>query len=241
MSSKQADARPAREEDWRERILADPGLVLDDRDLMRALIAANDWRMGGNIVDMRGVAMDRLEHRLDRLEGAHRSVIAAAYENVAGVNKIHRAILTLLDQDDRAAFLRALSDDVVPGLGIDQACLAIESPKATGSAAPRARKSGDVPTVAPGFVSRYVAGDRAGPHRKVTLRQVGEGGARVFGADARWIGSEALLTLDLGAGRLPGLLALGAENPRQFDPSQGTDLLAFFAGVVERLVRRWLA
>ena len=28
--------------DWRDRALADPELILEDRDLMRALIAAND-------------------------------------------------------------------------------------------------------------------------------------------------------------------------------------------------------
>ena len=59
-------------EDWRARALADPDLILDDRDLMRALITANDRQMGGNIVDMRGIAMERLENRLDRLEDTHR-------------------------------------------------------------------------------------------------------------------------------------------------------------------------
>ena len=38
-------------QDWRERVLSDPDLILDDRDVMRALITANDRQMGGNIVD----------------------------------------------------------------------------------------------------------------------------------------------------------------------------------------------
>jgi uncharacterized protein YigA (DUF484 family) len=75
------------------RVLEDPELILEDRDLMRALISANDRQMGGNIVDMRGIAMERLQNRLDRLEDTHRSVIAAAYENLAGTNQIHRAVL----------------------------------------------------------------------------------------------------------------------------------------------------
>ena len=86
-------------DDWRERVLQDPDLILDDRDVMRALITANDRQMGGNIVDMRGIAMERLEDRLDRLEDTHRSVISAAYENLAGTNQIHRAILKLLEVD----------------------------------------------------------------------------------------------------------------------------------------------
>ena len=38
-----------------------------------------------------------------------------------------------------------------------------------------------------------------------------------------------------------GLLAFGATDPLRFHPDQGTDLLAFFGGVFERSLRRWLA
>ena len=47
---------------------------------------------------------------------------------------------------------------------------------------------------------------------------------------------QTLMKLDFGTGRLPGLLALGAEDPHQFRPTHGTDLLAFFAAVFERKV-----
>ena len=85
------------EPDLRDRILAEPEAILEDRDVMAALVAANERAMGANIVDLRGIAMERLEARLDRLEDTHRSVIAAAYENLAGTNQVHRAILQLLD------------------------------------------------------------------------------------------------------------------------------------------------
>ncbi len=115
--------------DWRDRIISDPDLILDDRDLMRALIAANDRQMGGNIVDMRGIAMERLENRLDRLEDTHRSVIAAAYENLAGTNQLHRAILTLLDQTEFTGFLRALGTDVAGTLRVDRVRLCSKAPR----------------------------------------------------------------------------------------------------------------
>ena len=90
----------------RDRIIAEPEVILEDRDLMRALIAANERAMGANIVDLRGIAMERLEARLDRLEDTHRSVIAAAYENLAGTNQVHRAILRMLDPTGFEDFLR---------------------------------------------------------------------------------------------------------------------------------------
>ena len=51
----------------------------------------------------------------------------------------------------------------------------------------------------------------------------------------------SLLLITSWRGRLPGMLVLGAEDPHQFKPTQGTDLLAFFAGIFERTMRRWLS
>ena len=88
------------EQDLRDRILAEPERFLEDRDVMNALVAANERAMGANIVDLRSIAMQRLETRLDRLEDTHRTVISAAYENLAGTNQVHRAILQMLDPLD---------------------------------------------------------------------------------------------------------------------------------------------
>ena len=57
-------------------------------------------------------------------------------------------------------------------------------------------------------------------HRQVTLRQVSDASKAIFGADAAWIKSEALMTLDIGPGRLPAMLVMGAEDPHMFRPSQ---------------------
>ena len=96
MSSKPAKT-PAITNVMRERIMSEPMVILEDHDLMRALISANERAMGGNIVDLRGIAMERLEALLARLEDTHRNVIAAAYENLSGTNQVHRAILRMLD------------------------------------------------------------------------------------------------------------------------------------------------
>ena len=58
---------------------------------------------------------------------------------------------------------------------------------------------------------------------------------------AEYIKSEACLKVDLGPDRLPAMLVFGSEDPQQFTAQQGTDLLTFFVGVFERVVRRWLA
>ena len=223
----------------RESIIARPDIILDDKDVMQALIAANEKSMGGNIVDLRGIAMARLETRLDRLEDTHRSVIAAAYENLAGTNQVHRAILRMLDPMAFEAFLRDLGTDVAQILRVDVIKLVLES--AQNDDDPVIRRLGDVLTVAePGFADAYISLGREAPIRPVTLRQLTQADPALYGNNADWIQSEACLKLDFGAGRLPGLLIMGSEDPHMFTPQQGTDLLAFFGGVFERQMRRWL-
>lgn len=227
------------DDDLREKIISKPSVILDDQDVMRALIAANEKSMGGNIVDLRGIAMERLEVRLDRLEDTHRSVIAAAYENLAGTNQVHRAILRMMDPTSFEGFLTNLGGEVADILRVDAVRLVLESGDQSDD--PVIRKLGEVLAVAePGFIEDYVTQGR-GHARAVTLRQIAEGEASVYQSRAANIRSEACLLLDFGENRQPGLLVLGSEDPHMFSPQQGGDLLAFFAGVFERAMRRWLA
>ncbi len=227
------------DDDLREKIIARPEAILEDRDLMKALIAANERAMGSNIVDLRGIAMERLERRLERLEDTHRGVIAAAYENLAGMNLIHRAVLRMLDPADFEAFMLDLGGEVAEILRVDVVRLVLETRQDQHN--PAVERLGKVLiTAEPGFVRRYLGERDDSPARPVLLRQLAEQDERIFGKSGYWIRSEACIRLDLGAGRLPGLLIMGAEDPHQFKPGQGTDLLAFFGGVFERAMRRWL-
>lgn len=223
----------------REEIISRPDMILDDPDLMNALIAANEQSMGGNIVDLRGIAMERLENRLDRLEDTHRSVIAAAYENLAGTNQIHRALLALLDPLEFEDFLANLGTSVAEILKVDCIRLVIESHDTEGGMA--LASFGDLLQVAPsGYIDEYLADQRGSSLRQVTLRQIALGDGQIYGEIAPDMRSEACLKLDFGPGRLPGLLVMGSEDPHLFSAQQGTDLLAFFASVFERTMRRWL-
>ena len=207
---------------------------------MKALITANERVMGSNIVDLRGIAMERMEARLERLEETHRHVIAAAYENLAGTNMIHRAVLKMLDPTGFDDFLGNLTTEIAGVLRVDAMRLVLESAVANDD--PAVATLGDtLLVVEPGFVDSYLTQCRNVPIRQVTLRQIQPDTELIYRDRSDWIRSEACLKLDLGKGRLPGMLVLGAEDPHQFKPTQGTDLLTFFAGVFERAMRRWLA
>ncbi len=224
----------------REAILAEPDAVLEDKDLMQALVAANEQARGDNVIDLRGIAMQRLEARLDRLEDTHRSVIAAAYENLAGTNQVHRAILSLLEPMKFEDFLNTLGHDVAEILRVDRITLVLETTALRED--PAINKMQGVLSVAePGFVDTYMNFGRTGPARDVVLRETDPNNTQIFADHAAQLKSEACLKLDLGKGRLPGMIVMGARDPKHFTPQLGTDLLAFFAGVFERSMRHWLS
>jgi len=229
--------KPIMADDLRAKIIANPDVLLEDHDVMRALVGANDSNMGDNIVDLRSIAMSRLEARFDRLEDTHRNVIAAAYDNLAGTNQVHRAILRMIDAANFADFLRDLSGDVADILRVDAVRLVLES----ANPAPDNPMGPTVAVMPEDFIDGYITLGRNMPTRQITLRKFHKVGHSLFGERAQYIQSEACLKLDLGEGRLPGMLVMGSEDPHQFTPQQGTDLLTFFAGVFERAMRRWLS
>ena len=225
------------EEILRDFITENPRIVLDAPDVMRALLATHDETLGQNIVDLRSVAMRRLEAQLGRLEETNRSVIAAAYDNLAGTQQIHRALLKIMEPTDFGGFLSMIGTEMVDILRIDYACLILETQNQ--SPDPNLTPLGPVVKPAPsGFVADYLSQNLAA---KVTLRRVTKPNVFVYPEAMDPMGSEACLQLDFGAGTLPGLLIFAAKDAEQFSPAQGTDLLTFFATIFERALRRWLA
>ncbi|WP_330449067.1 DUF484 family protein [Paracoccus marcusii] len=206
----------------RDRLLADPGAILADRDLMRALVAAREAEVGDNVIDIRGRAMQALETRLDRLESTHESVIAAAYDNQSGMAVIHRAVLGLLETADLADFIAALQTDIAPLLRIETLRLVVEDDPALDL--PR-----DAVAVPHGTIDRILtAGRRAPRGDDIVLRAALVVTRPLHG---RTIASEALLPLDLGLARPRTVLLMGSSDPTRFMPAHGTDLLRFFGQV----------
>lgn len=228
----------------RGHILGDPAAILEDKDMVNALLKAHSGgRRSRNVVDLRTVLVEKLEDRLVRLEDTHRTVIAAAYENLAGTNQVHRATLAIMNPLDFDGFLAALAHDVANILSIDVIRLCLESPAAEAgqSLGPKGELRDLIIALPRHGVNAYVSDNRNIEPRQITLRQCAPDQASVFGNASTWIQSEALMKLDLGDGRLPGLLAFGSEDPHRFNQDQGTDLLTFFSGAFESIMRRWLA
>lgn len=221
-------------------IVAAPELVLDDREVMRALLGA-DGAGGRNVVDLRGALVKRLETRLDQLERTHRSVIAAAYENLAGAAQVHRVALLLLEQQGLAAYLAALLEEAPQILAVDVARLCLETDAEVPAIASglRAALADRLVALPPSGIMAYAALGRTPERDGIWLRPAPRDAELVYGDEARLARSEALVTLDLAPGGR-GMLALGSEDAARFSPEHGTDLVSFLGGVVARTLRRWL-
>lgn len=209
--------------EFRDRLLADPGAILGDREVMRALLEAERGQQGGNVVDIRARAMQALEDRLDRLETTHDSVIAAAFDNQSGMAIVHRAVIGLLETVDLDDLVACLQSDIAPILRIETLRLMIEAEPAM------QRMPEDVHLAPPGAVDRIVAAGRRAPRGDdIVLRAASPITQPIHG---RAVASEALIPLDMGARKPRAMIVMGSADPARFSPAQGTDLLRFFAQV----------
>ncbi len=222
----------------RSLIVADPELVLADDQVMRALIgeAADDARQ---IVDLRDRLVERLETRLKRLLQANRSVIAAAYENVAGTRQLHAAVLDLLSRPDLGGLLRCLTASVPEMLGVEEARLCLEANVSEAQAADGLGEGleGRVIALPQGTVADYLSLEGPITGETVVLREASGAAELLFGPRAV-VRSEALVRLDIDGAA--GLLVFGSADPDRFAPDQGTEHLVFLGSVVERLLLRHL-
>lgn len=144
----------------RERVLADPALVLDDPEMMAALLSAGAPEAAEaedaprRVVDLRAALVARLERRLAGLREAHEDLTETALETLLGFDQTHQALLALLDPGEGP---EERSGDGAPGvltlaarvrrrlpaaLGLEAArlCLALDDdPHASPPRAPRGK------------------------------------------------------------------------------------------------------
>lgn len=227
MPDSETDTAPGLDRETRDKLLANPGVILADRDLMRALVDAREADVGANVVDIRGRAMEVLEHRLDRLEAQHENVIATAYDNQSSTAVIHRAVIGLLETTGLSEFVDSLQSGIAPLLRIETLRLVIEETPAV-SGLPE-----DVVLAPEGGIAKIVAAGRRTPRGDDIVLRPSEQVTQPI--HARKTASEALLPFDLGEDLPRAMLVMGSADAARFMPAHGTDLLRFF-GQVFRLV-----
>lgn len=225
----------------REEILKDPQSLLNDQEIMRALVKAGDDDLAPNVIDLKSVAMDRLEDKIETIKARQSNILSAAYDNIATTAMIHRAVLRLLTPTNFDDFLAFLADDWNESLNASTTRLCLEAASLSPEDFPRLQEEfGDgVVFLQRGEVDYYVnLGKDVSPF-PVTLRQIKKGVGKIHGVNADKIRSEALIKIDLGPGNRPALIVIATEDEGKFAPDMATDLLEFYGAIFERRMQAW--
>jgi uncharacterized protein YigA (DUF484 family) len=204
---------------------------LNDRPALLQKLVPPQFDHGSGVVDMQMFMLDRLRDQLKRTNKREKSLLEAVEANSRIQRKVYRAVDALLAAQSVEELIRCIVDDLPSQFDVTKVALCIETDKPL----PEDAEKAGLMVLAPGTINSF--GD---VHKLVLLLANTRGHKAIFGGSAGNIRSMAHLRLEFGAKAPRGLLALGSTEPEAFDPNQSTDLLAFFAQVLERCVRRWL-
>jgi uncharacterized protein YigA (DUF484 family) len=184
---------------------------------------------GEGVVDLQQFMVERLRRDLTRLRGLQDELVANSRDNLSTQDRIHRAILALLDAESFEHLIEIVTTDLAVLLDVDVAALCVE---AVNGSPPRSVEG--VQVLPSGTVDRLLG------QGEVLLRDDSDGDETVFGPAAGLVRSDVLIRLTVGRTAPPALLVFGTRHPGYFNPGQGTELLSFLARVIEHCLRLWL-
>lgn len=210
-------------------LAANPGFLDAHPEILAQLMAPATTRPDG-VVDLQAVMVDRLRGEATRLRDEQRSLISASRANQNTQNRVHAAILFLLDAESFEHLIQTINTDLSVLLDLDMSVLLVES---DGRSLPHAEQSG-VRVVGEGFTDQYLG------NRDVALAGNIAADEALFGGGAGLVRSQALVRLNVSSEAPPCILALGSREPDMFHTGMRTELISFLARVLERCIRSWL-
>jgi uncharacterized protein len=186
--------------------------------------------LGRGVVDIQQFMVKRLQGEVGRLQDQQRELITTTRANLNNQNRVHAAVLFLLDSTSFEHLIQTITTDLAVLLDLDLVALAVESP------------SGELPSGNPSGVMVWPTGSISQllGRRDCLLRGSIQGLESIYGPAAQLVRSEALVRLHFSSEAPDGLLAFGSREPDMFHAGQGTELLTFLSRVIERCIRSWL-
>ena len=210
-------------------LTAHPDFVQRHPSLLHTLIPPQVDR-GKGVVDFQRYMVARLQSDLDRLTLENTALIHTARGNAHSQSRIHSAALALIEARSMGQFLEILTGDLMDILDVDVIAMVVES---NGVDLPHVAASG-IRIVEPGAVSDWLG------RADVRLQSAIAGDPAIYGPGAGLVQSEALMRLTISSRTPEGLVAFGSRDAEMFHDGQGTELIAFLGGVIERQLRTWL-
>ena len=225
----------------REEILAQAHEILNDETLLRALLEASDKNLGDKIVDLRSVAMKKMDGELKNLKRSNQKVIATAYENLVGMKQVHQVVLKSLEQNNFDEFIANLNTEICDILRVDCIRLGFETHSSFQNTKKYAPKFSELLDLYPvNFVNTYFSQGENNSTDDVVLRPTPKGSEQLYGKLFKKLKSEGCIKLNIGDEKIIGILALASKEREKFTAQQGVELLKFMGSVFERRISHWL-
>ena len=225
----------------REEILAKAHEILNDETLLRALIGASDKNLGSKIVDLRSVAIQKMDGELKKLKRSNQQVIATAYENLVGMKQVHQVVLKSLEQNNFDEFVTNLNTEACDVLRVDCIKLGLETHSLLQNTEKNGSKLSKLLDLYPvNFVDTYISQGENNGSDDIILRPIPKGSEQLYGKISKTLRSEGCIKLKIGNEKIVGILALASKEREKFTAQQGVELLKFMGSVFERRISHWL-
>ncbi len=185
---------------------------------------------GKGIADFQNYMIQRLKADKEQVMTTTREIVENSRANMNNQQRIHKAVLRLLEAQGFDDFIQSITTDLASILDVDIAVLVVES---GGQEIPHIHTSG-IRVIPGGTIDKWMQG------KNVLLQENISGIEAIYGGGAGLVKSQILLRVDISMDTPPAILAFGSRDENMFQDGQATDQILFLARVIERCFRAWL-
>lgn len=209
---------------------SNPKFLLNNPDAVDYLIPPKDKTSGRSVVDFSHYMVEKLKSDKQMVLDTTRDIIEVSRENMNHLSRIHQAAFKVLEATSFDDFVQVITQDLPLVLDCDAVTLLVED---TDKVLPQSQ-SGYLRILNTGEINEIMEGNDVRVSSNIM------GSERIFGAASGLVRSQAILRIDTLKEIPPSLLAFGARDPEMFVDGQGTDLIGFLCGIIERTMKLWM-
>lgn len=199
-------------------------------DLLELLLPPAKRPKKGEVADFQQYMIQRLRADKEEVMQTTREIVENSRANMNNQQRVHNAVLRLLEALNFEDFIHAITMDLASLLDVDIAVLVVE---ADGQNIPHIQTNG-IRIIPEGTIDKWMGG------KNVLLQDNITGIEPIYGGGATLVRSQILLRVDISMDTPPAILAFGSRDPNAFIEGQATDQILFLARVIERCFRTWL-
>lgn len=221
-----------------EQILAflkqNPDFLSENEDILPHITPPSSHK-GGGVVDFQHFMLNRLKSDKERALKDRKALIEVSRSNMSVLNRIHAAVLRILDVRSLEEYLETVITELPLILDVDMVAIILEK----GDYELPHHYSNGIRMAEKGVIATLLNGQTYCLQSNITNPEYV---ASIYGKGAsQLVKSHALIQFQDISKHTPSLVAFASRNPTVFDDTQGTELIRFLTQVIEKTLKYWLS